>query len=139
MYGPRGFLQYQLVVPVRGRGVPARGVERLQRGARRLVPAVLKRFGPERGLLSFPIAGWTLPLDVPAGAPGLAALLDGLDELVAGAGGRVYLSKDSRLRPDAAGPPCTRGWASGARCASGWTPSGACARTWPGAWSWPGR
>jgi decaprenylphospho-beta-D-ribofuranose 2-oxidase len=102
LYGRHGLLQYQLVVP-RGR---EREIESLLQTLRRSpVPcylAVLKDFGPAgEAPLSFPIAGWTLALDLPRAAPGLEPLLSGFDELVAGAGGRVYLAKDARLRPEA--------------------------------------
>jgi decaprenylphospho-beta-D-ribofuranose 2-oxidase len=60
--------------------------------------ATLKRLGPgSGGMLSFPLQGWTLAIDVPARAPGLADALDRADLLVASAGGRVYLAKDARM------------------------------------------
>jgi decaprenylphospho-beta-D-ribofuranose 2-oxidase len=100
LYGRQGFVQYQLVVP---RGAE-RALESLLALLRRSeVPcylAVLKDFGPANGApLSFPIAGWTLALDLPRAAAGLDELLSRFDEVVAGAGGRVYLAKDSHLRP----------------------------------------
>jgi decaprenylphospho-beta-D-ribofuranose 2-oxidase len=101
LYGPQGLVQYQLVVPGGQEAQLVRCVELLR--ARRLPVylAVLKRFGAfPGGPLSFPIEGFTLALDLPGGAHGLRPALDELDEIVAGAGGRVYLSKDVRLRKD---------------------------------------
>jgi decaprenylphospho-beta-D-ribofuranose 2-oxidase len=101
LYGPTGFVQYQLVVPP---GQEAALHELLVALRRSPVPcylAVLKDFGVENGApLSFPLAGWTLALDLPRSAPGLEALLQRFDELVVTAGGRVYLAKDGRLRPE---------------------------------------
>jgi decaprenylphospho-beta-D-ribofuranose 2-oxidase len=101
LYGPAGFRQYQYVVP---QGQEEAFVEIVRRLRARQAPmylAVIKRFGPgSGGLLSFPLEGWTFAIDMPADAPGLGAALDEADELVAGAGGRVYLAKDSRLRPE---------------------------------------
>ena len=101
MYGPRGFLQWQCLLPFGTEDVLRHIVEALAEHRAPSFLAVLKYFGAaDPAPLTFAGPGWTLALDVPTTAPTLGPLLDRLDDRVAEAGGRLYLAKDSRLRSE---------------------------------------
>lgn len=103
LYGRGGLVRYGFTVGYGHEETLHRVVRRLAAGGGPALRVVLQRFGAAGpGLLSFPAPGWSLTLDLPAALPGLARFLDGLDEEVAAAGGRVCLAKDSRMRPETA-------------------------------------
>jgi FAD/FMN-containing dehydrogenase len=100
IYGKRGFAQYQCVWPLEeSRAGLIETLEAISGSGRASFLAVLKKFGAQEGMLSFPMPGYTLALDFPV-TDGLLEFLDRLDEMVLKRGGRVYLAKDARMRPD---------------------------------------
>jgi FAD/FMN-containing dehydrogenase len=102
LYGRRGFVQYQAVLPTdeSRRGLVTL-LERLGTSGRPSFLAVLKRLGPANaGMLSFPREGYTLALDLPVRA-GLVEFLRDLDRAVLERGGRVYLAKDATTTAEA--------------------------------------
>lgn len=100
MYGPRGFLQHQCVLPpANARDATAAVLGEIARSGRGSFLAVLKEFGhrPAPGLLSFPRPGTTLALDFPNDGADLLRMLQRLDDIVSEAGGAVYPAKDARM------------------------------------------
>lgn len=99
IYGARGFLQYQLVVPHDPQHTAIRKVlTTITQSGMGSFLAVIKEFGEQtHPYLSFPRPGVTLALDFPNYGQALFDLLDQLDLIVLEAGGRVYLGKDARL------------------------------------------
>jgi FAD/FMN-containing dehydrogenase len=102
LYGARGFYQYQCVVP---HGTARAAVPELLRavaaGREASFLAVLKTLGgrPSPGMLSFPMPGVTLALDLPNRGLRTHELLNRLDRITAEAGGRIYPAKDGRVSP----------------------------------------
>jgi decaprenylphospho-beta-D-ribofuranose 2-oxidase len=100
IYGRRGFVQYQCVWPLgESRAGLIEVLEAISKSGRGSFLTVLKKFGPQEGMLSFPMPGYTLALDFPVD-DGLFPFLDKLDEMVLKRGGRVYLAKDARMKPE---------------------------------------
>lgn len=99
IYGKKGFIQYQFVLP---KATSYQGVkeilEILSKNNLGSFLAVLKLFGKshENRYLHFPIEGYTLALDIKVDS-NIWIILDHLDEIVNKLGGKIYLTKDARM------------------------------------------
>lgn len=97
IYGRRGFMQFQCVLPPAAARAGLRALlEAISGAGQGSFLAVLKRLGPQQSRFSFPMEGYTLALDFPRSAAALA-LLERLDRITLDHGGRFYLAKDSRM------------------------------------------
>ena len=98
IYGSRGFTQYQFILPKESSYAGLQEIlTEISASNRGSFLAVLKLYGKSNGnWLSFPIEGYSLALDFKI-ENGLFALLDRLDKIVVKYGGRIYLTKDSRV------------------------------------------
>ncbi|MBZ0168060.1 putative decaprenylphosphoryl-beta-D-ribose oxidase [Candidatus Methylomirabilis lanthanidiphila] len=100
LYGKRGFLQYQCVVPHDDGSAAIRELlARIARSGLAAFLAVLKIFGSvsSPGMLSFPRPGVTLAVDFPYQGARTLRLLDDLDEIVLARHGAIYPAKDARM------------------------------------------
>lgn len=102
LYGRRGFLQFQMVVPeIHPGGALSAVLSEIQGAQNPSFLAVLKRFGSIRspGLMSFPREGLTLTLDFPIRGTWTFDLMRRLHAIVREAGGRIYSAKDACMSP----------------------------------------
>jgi FAD/FMN-containing dehydrogenase len=103
IYGRRGFLQFQCVVPhATARDALRELLERSSRGGLPSFLSVLKTFGdlPSPGWLSYPRPGITLALDFANQGEKTWKLVESLDRVTREAGGAVYPAKDARMSPE---------------------------------------
>lgn len=100
LYGKRGFLQYQFVIPFEnGEQALTDILNRICQSKLASFLSVLKLLGESEHSIAFPMPGFTLSLDLPI-APRLFPLLEELDQIVAENKGRLYLAKDARMKSD---------------------------------------
>lgn len=104
LYGRRGFFQHQSAVPMANAFDTTRKLLELtaQFGEGSFL-LVLKLFGdePSPGLVSFPLPGATLALDFPNKGESTRRLLERMEAVVLGAGGRLYPAKDAAMSGEA--------------------------------------
>lgn len=96
-YGKKGFIQYQFVIPMEHKDGLVTILNKISEKGWGSFLAILKVFGEQNDLISFPMRGYTLALDFPV-RNGLFEFLDELDQIVLEHNGRIYLSKDARMK-----------------------------------------
>ena len=96
MYGKRGFMQYQFVLPRASSALLKPILERISASRCGSFLAVLKLFGEQESFISFPMGGYTLALDFPVTIE-VFKLMRELDAMVLEGGGRLYMAKDARM------------------------------------------
>lgn len=101
LYGRRGFTQHQSVIPESaGPGAVRQLLELLTRAGAASFLCVIKDCGDEgEGLLSFPLRGTSIALDIPV-RDNTQQIIDTLNDFVVSVGGRIYLAKDAFTRAD---------------------------------------
>ena len=100
IYGRKGFIQYQMVIPKeQGKEGMRKILETIAASGNGSFLAVLKLFGKNnpQAYNSFPFEGYTLALDFKVNSK-LPNLVRQLDDIVEEYGGRIYLTKDSMSR-----------------------------------------
>ena len=98
-YGKKGFVQYQFVLPLTAKEGLVEILNRISEKKMGSFLVVLKVFGKQDDLISFPSEGYTLAMDFPV-RKGLFEFLDELDQIVLKYNGRLYMSKDARMKPE---------------------------------------
>jgi len=101
LYGKKGFLQYQCVIPESNVEAFGELLELIAHSGMGSCLGVLKQFGsaPPEGMLSFPRPGLTLALDFAMRGERTLQLLRSFDRIVLESGGALYPSKDARMSP----------------------------------------
>jgi len=100
MYGKRGLLQFQNVIPWQNARAGTEAILReVAKSGLASFLAVLKAFGdvPSPGMMSFPSPGITLAMDFPIKPEKTFALFDRLARMTHEFGGRLYPAKDARM------------------------------------------
>jgi decaprenylphospho-beta-D-ribofuranose 2-oxidase len=101
LYGKPGFHQFQCALPdASARAALAEMMELIARSGLASPLAVLKRMGAGRaGMMSFPMEGFTLAVDF-ASREKAGHVIAALEEITLQSGGRLYLAKDARAKPE---------------------------------------
>jgi decaprenylphospho-beta-D-ribofuranose 2-oxidase len=99
IFGSKGILQYQFLIPIEHVGFLDYAISEFKRIKLSSFLVVLKKFGKSsNSMLGFCKPGWTLAVDFPASNKHIYTLLDELDKELVKLEGRLYLTKDFRMK-----------------------------------------